>query len=238
MPLVADRPLFSFAGSIERVEHNRPAGTKSRPPAREAPAAVPVGRPAPPVVQRARASSPTAPVLTGFVDAGAVAVAGGLAHRAPDGSVVFDPPSPTTTGVGPHSASGAAPSRPAASRAGRPGPTVQRVADDAAPAGTESPISAVAEPRTEAFAPPAGPGPTGPTPGVPTQETPAAPAAPTPATPAPTTPAATASPAAMSDRDVDRLARRLYPRLRDHLRGELRLDRERLGRASDLGLRS
>ena len=42
----------------------------------------------------------------------------------------------------------------------------------------------------------------------------------------------------MTDRDVDRLARRLYPRLRDHLRGELRLDRERLGRATDLGLRS
>ncbi|MEA2703935.1 MAG: hypothetical protein QOD63_1880 [Actinomycetota bacterium] len=45
-------------------------------------------------------------------------------------------------------------------------------------------------------------------------------------------------PAPMTDREVDRLARRLYPRLRDHLRGELRLDRERLGRASDVGMRN
>ncbi len=63
------------------------------------------------------------------------------------------------------------------------------------------------------------------------------PPSPQPRRPRPRAPP-TATPAAMSDRDVDRLARRLYPRLRDHLRGELRLDRERLGRASDLGLRS
>jgi hypothetical protein len=201
------------------------------PPTLDAPAPVPLGHPAPPVVQRARASSPTAPVRTGFVDAGAVAVAAGLAHRAADGSVVFQPPASTTTGVVSHSAT--APSRPAASRAGSPAPTVQRVLDGPSPPVTESPV---VEPRTEAFAPPVGPSPSGPTPGVPAQETPAAPIPPSPATPSPTT--ATATPAAMSDRDVDRLARRLYPRLRDHLRGELRLDRERLGRASDLGLRS
>ena len=50
-------------------------------------------------------------------------------------------------------------------------------------------------------------------------------------------PPATPGPATMSERDVDGLARRLYPRLRDHLRSELRLDRERVGRASDLGAR-
>ena len=113
-----------------------------------------------------------------------------------------------------------------------PAPTwaaaVQREADageaSSAPA-SEPPLAA--GPDTAPTAPPADAGTTsGASPGAAPTAAPAALAAP-----------AAAGPAAMTDRDVDRLARRLYPRLRDHLRGELRLDRERLGRASDVGMR-
>ena len=50
-----------------------------------------------------------------------------------------------------------------------------------------------------------------------------------------TTRSATPDPPGMADRgDVDELARRLYPRIRDNLRHELIIDRERAGRLSDL----
>jgi hypothetical protein len=74
-----------------------PSGARPHPPA-------PASAPAPPSVQRAmpvaaNASSPPqrpAPA-DGLVDAGAVAVAAGVAQRMPDGSVVFRTPASTTT---------------------------------------------------------------------------------------------------------------------------------------------
>ena len=219
---------------------------------------------------------------SGFVDAGAVAVAAGLAHRAEDGSVVFGtgPPSPSPSaewGSPPPDAS--VKSQATTQWPAAPGPTTARLfavqraaADSQASSGTSPRASALTSATAIPPAPPTrrvsvtahAPAPTwasavqreaeageasSATPSEPpsaaTPDITTAPAAPadagTTSTAAAATPppaaAAAAGPAAMTDRDVDRLARRLYPRLRDHLRGELRLDRERLGRASDVGMR-
>ncbi len=66
---------------------------------------------------------------------------------------------------------------------------------------------------------------------------PSAAASPPSVTPAPAaTPPGGAAPGT-SDADLDELGRRLYPRIRDHLKAELTIDRERAGLLNDLGLR-
>ncbi len=215
-PLATERPLLS-PSVPSRVEEAAAAHPSPAPAQEPTTSARYPHRPEPsPAVQRSQDQGASR-ADGGWVDAGAVAVAAGLAHRSPDGSVVFGPPS--------------SPPTPAADQARsipRPAPTspafVQRAPDDAPTSDAGQPVSVPGE----AAEPPA-----------------------SPTTAAPTTPAATTEgaagagaagpgggPAAMTDREVDRLARRLYPRLRDHLRGELRLDRERLGRATDLGSRN
>jgi len=235
-PLVAERAPLASPSIAPALDDDRPAGLGRQKPHVGTPAtASPIrSAVAPPAVQRAGATSPPSvpppasplrrldavavpegPAPAGhasFVDAGAVAVAAGLASRAPDGSVLFGPAAPVVGGV-----------------ATRRSPVVQRESDDAAtPAPGPRALDAAA-PSNEDPAKPAGP-----TAAV--AETPTPKPTPT-VVPTPAAPANTPAGAAMSDREIDRLARRLYPRLRDHLRGELRLDRERQGRASDVGIR-
>jgi hypothetical protein len=65
-----------------------------------------------------------------------------------------------------------------------------------------------------------------------------APSAPPPAAAPPPSaaPGAAAAPGT-GDAELDELGRRLYPRIRDHLKAELSMDRERAGLLNDLGLR-
>ncbi len=321
-PLMGDRPLSALPHAPPPTGA-RPAGGAATPGAIPYPVAPRVAS-----VQRAGAADPPRPTAartpaaehtgagtgTGFVDAGAVAVAAGIAHRAADGSVVFGPgasspaaerslpapsgreSSPTTSAwaSSPGQVStlppGAAARSFAVQRARADSPVIARpfglqraLADSSAPTtdrdsavrrlptgspGTATPTRRFAAQRTDqpvaswaplpvqpleaAAATPS----SAPTNGVTVQreDAPAEVSSPPPAEPPAATPdpgaaaalasaaaapgAAGAASATMTDREVDRLARRLYPRLRDHLRGELRLDRERLGRASDVGLRN
>ncbi len=208
-PLAAERSLVARRrGSVPRG--SSPASPVATPTTTVPPVQRTLGSPAPaptPAPAPAATAAPSTgtgarePVPSGWVDAGAVAVAAGLGHRAPDGSVVF--------GLLPASTGGFRPP---------PSATVQRAEDEGTPPAQEpAPAGASAPPSTTVTAP-----------------------APPAEAPAPAAGGATpgAAGATLTDRDVDRLARRLYPRLRDHLRGELRLDRERLGRATDLGSRN
>jgi hypothetical protein len=152
----------------------------------------------------------------GHVDPGAIAVARGLAHREPDGSVVFDlrpPLAPARQAPFP------LPHRelPASSY------TVQRQEDDAGP---------VDSPAFPADSTPAAAG-------LPAT---AAPAAVTAAPAAVTAAAAAASPAAPAapaapvpaGPQLEELARQLFGPLAARLKAELRLDRERAGLLTDL----
>jgi hypothetical protein len=174
------------------------------------------------------------------LDAGAVAVAAGIAQRQSDGSVVFDSPAVQTL---PAHASQTAHSLPSAQTR----PTVQTV-----PGTTNLPLvpslAVQTTPQTWDYptqpvtsttatvsreAAPAGPEQSGSTaPG--SADPAAAPALPGPSAPAaPAVPAA-ASPGAAAMPSTDELVRRLFDPLAARLKSELRLDRERAGFVTDL----
>jgi hypothetical protein len=140
-----------------------------------------------------------------YTDPGAIAVAGGLAHRDPDGSVVFDlgpallPPSqhePVTSSATSTSPPLTVQRQETSEPADEPASTV--------PAPTTAPVTASTTAPSET--------PTG-----------------TPATTPAGTPAATAA-----TPPLDELARQLFGPLSARLKAELRLDRERAGLLTDL----
>jgi hypothetical protein len=168
--------------------------------------------------------------LTSFADAGAAALAAGIATQAPDGSYVFHAP-------------GEAPGLPAS---GVAGPMVQRVDGGIG----ETWLNSVTNWWDQTFS---GQSPTGGTPTPPTPTTPTShPTQPTQPAPPPRPPDQTgpeqtqtamqtgpiAAPAntsapQQSELDLDVLAHRLYPKLRPYLRRELWIGRERGGHAID-----
>ncbi|KAK1177597.1 hypothetical protein B7755_005085 [Streptomyces sp. NBS 14/10] len=159
--------------------------------------------PPPPSVSRVTAG-PSKPPGGRLVDAGAVAIAAGVAQRMADGSVVFQPPSP-----GPPSSRPSAPPSPA------PPPSVARAATPAIPSVPLPPPVQRDSENTEP--PPPEPEPE------PAPEPPQASEAATP--PAPTTHDGKGGPPKVDDE----LVRALYAPLSRLLKAELRLERERAG---------
>jgi hypothetical protein len=152
------------------------------------------------------------------VDPGAIAVARGLAHREPDGSVVFDlRPSLTLARQAPpmlpHRDLPGSPYTLASPLRTVPSDTVQRQEDDAGP--MDSPV-----PAADSKPPPVG---------LPAAAAPAAvtASAASSASAAPVAPAPPGPP-------LDELARQLFGPLAARLKAELRLDRERAGLLTDL----